>query len=353
MKGLGYYFVKGCVKFALHLYCGKIKVFGLDNIPQSRPVLFLPNHQNALIDVLLIAIDWSRKPYFLTRSDIFKRAFLKGVFNFAQMIPIYRIRDGRASLKNNQAVFDTCAELLVMNEAVVMFPEANHNLKRRVRRLSKGFTRIIFKALEKNPDLDIRIVPVGLNYKNAAAFPDEVAIYYGKDIAVQELYDPEDLKASILRIKEAVSERLKTLTTHIESEEFYEDIVGRLDTLGVNYLDPQAVNSIIRNLDVLENENKTTSKLAGILKLFKVIFMVLNFPIVLLWRTVVKPKVPEPEFMGTFRFAFALLTYPIYFGLLLILGILFWSFQVAAAIVWALFVFNYVYVRYVGPWNKD
>ena len=349
MKGLGYYFVKVCVKFALHLYCGKIKVFGLDNIPQSKPVLFLPNHQNALIDVLLIAIDWNRKPYFLTRSDVFKGAFLKGVFNFAQMIPIYRIRDGRESLKNNQAVFDTCAELLVMNEAVVMFPEANHNLKRRVRLLSKGFTRVLFNALERNPDLDIRLVPVGLNYKNAPAFPDAVALYYGKDIAVQELYDPEDLIASILRIKNAVSESLKTLTTHIESEELYEDIVGRLDTMGVNYLDPKSVNSTIRNLDTLENENKTTSKSGVVSKLLKGVFTVLNFPILLLWRTKVKPKVPEPEFMGTFRFAFAFLTYPIYFGVLLILLALFWSFSVAAAIVFALFAFNYIYVRYVGP----
>lgn len=349
MKRLGYYFVKVGVKLSLYLYCGKIKVFGLHNVPKNKPVLFLPNHQNALIDVLLIAVDCNRKPYFLTRSDVFKSTFLKAIFNFAQMIPIYRIRDGRESLKNNQAIFDTCAELLEMNEAMVMFPEANHNLKRRVRPLSKGFTRVLFNTLEKNPNLDIRLVPVGLNYKNAEAFPDEAALYYGKDIAVQELYDPEDIISSILRIKNAVSESLKTLTTHIESEELYEDIVSQLNTLGVDYLKPQDVNTTIRNLDTIENKKKTNPKSSVITKLFKGVFMFLNFPILLLWRTMVKPKVREPEFIGTFRLAFALLTYPIYFGALLTLIVSFWSLPVAIVIVIALFVFNFTYVRYVRP----
>ena len=91
------------------------------------------------------------------------------------MIPIYRIRDGRESLKNNQAVFDLCSDLLQQKEAILMFPEANHNLKRRVRPLSKGFTRILFNTLLQAPETDIQIVPVGINYKDAVRFPDQVA----------------------------------------------------------------------------------------------------------------------------------------------------------------------------------
>ena len=345
MKRVGYYFIKVWVKSALYLFFGKIKVTGLHNIPKDKPVLFLPNHQNALLDILLLVVDCNRKPYFLTRSDVFKNTFLKTIFNFFQMIPIYRIRDGRKSLKNNKEVFDICSNLLEKNEAIVIFPEANHNLKRRVRPLNKGFTRIIVNTLTKNPKLDIRLVPVGLNYKNAEIFPDQAALYYGKDIAVQEVYDAENHTSSVLQIKNKISERLKTLTTHIENEAFYDNIVGQLDMLEVEYLNPEHVNTTIRNLDAVENGKKLNSRLSFISKLFKGVFTLLNAPVLLLWRALLKPKVWEPEFMGTLRFAFALLVYPIYFIVLFAMVTLFWSSPIAIAVVSFLFVFNWLYVK--------
>ena len=62
---------------------------------------------------------------------------------------------------------------------MVIFPEGSHNLARRVRTLSKGFTRIVFDTLEKYPDINLQLVPIGVNYKNAKAWPDEAAIYFG------------------------------------------------------------------------------------------------------------------------------------------------------------------------------
>ena len=109
MKNFGYNLARLWVKIGLYLYFGKIKVSGLSHIPKDKPVLFLSNHQNALLDVLLIGIDCNRKPYFLTRADVFNSPILKAIFDIFQMIPIYRIRDGRESLKKNQAVFDRCA----------------------------------------------------------------------------------------------------------------------------------------------------------------------------------------------------------------------------------------------------
>ncbi|HZJ21288.1 MAG TPA: 1-acyl-sn-glycerol-3-phosphate acyltransferase, partial [Pricia sp.] len=73
MKNLGYRLLKLWIKAGLYLYYGKIKISGLENVPRNEPVLFLPNHQGALMDVLLIVTDCHRKPFFLTRSDVFKR----------------------------------------------------------------------------------------------------------------------------------------------------------------------------------------------------------------------------------------------------------------------------------------
>ncbi|MFS4494520.1 lysophospholipid acyltransferase family protein [Maribacter sp. 2308TA10-17] len=343
MKNLVYYLVKIWMKINLHLYYGKIKVSGLENVPKDKPVLFLPNHQSALLDVLLIATDCNRKPWFLTRSDVFKSKTLISIFNFFQMIPIYRIRDGRDSLKNNQAVFDRCSELLIQKEALLMFPEANHNLKRRVRPLSKGFTRILFNTLDKASDTDIMIVPVGINYRNAVRFPDKVALYFDTPIAVKELYNPSDEKGSINKIKEAVSNRLKKLTTHIEDEETYEETIQQLDARGVDYLNPEKVNNTLQNLSSGVDQNQKKISIFG--GISKALFTLLNLPMLLIWRTFGKPKVWEPEFMGTLRFAFALLTYPIYYGLVFTIVTLVFNPLIGSGASLGLFVFNWLVVR--------
>ncbi|WP_299531348.1 lysophospholipid acyltransferase family protein [Ulvibacterium sp.] len=341
MKKIGYYLIKAWIQGGLHLYFSKIKVHGLENVSKDKPVLFLANHQSALMDVLLIAVDCNRRPYFLTRADVFKKPLLKKFFGFLRMIPIYRIRDGRESLKNNTMVFDRCATLLDHKEAILMFPEANHSLKRRVRPLSKGFTRILFAALEQNPDLDIRLVPIGLNYQNAESFPDSTAIYFGEEIPVQQLYDPSNLISSTHTIKEEVSKVLKTLTTHIEDETSYDTIVNHLDGERTDYLDPMKVNSKLQDLKP-QRIPKTRKSENGFLQ---IAFYLFNFPIILLWKTRVRPRVWEPEFTATIRFGFALLAFPLYYTLVFIVLMFLYTPITAFVIVLGIFLFNWGYVK--------
>ena len=342
MKNLGYQLLKKYVKAALYLYYGRIEVHGLKNVPEEGPVLFLPNHQNALLDVLLIVVDCNRKPFFLTRSDVFTRPVLKRFFSFLLMIPIYRIRDGRKSLVKNEVIFDQCATLFKEGHAIVMFPEANHNLKRRVRNLSKGFTRILFNAIEKEPAQKINIVPVGLNYRKARTFPDKVSLYYGESILVNDLYTVDDKPASTMAVKEAVSNRLKRLTTHIEEEDRYEEILTQLERAGIDFLDPQEANNAQKSLDSLNLNTKEDKTSIGLLKL---LFTVVNFPVIALWRFWAKPKVWEIEFMSTLRFAFAMISYPVYYLFLLFMVASLFSYKVAFITIAFLFVFNWTYVR--------
>ncbi len=311
MKRFGYSFLKNWISLGLYFYYNKIAVKGLDTIPKDKPILFLSNHQNALLDVLLIATRCKRKPWFLARADIFKNRILSPLFHFVQMIPIFRLRDGKASLTNNEAVFNTCGELLNKGESILIFPEANHNLKRRIRPLSKGFTRIVFKALEQNKNLDLYLVPIGQNHQNPTELGDQALLCFGKAIRVQAVLS-DNPNESIHNLKTAVAEGLKTLTTHIENDSEYDTVVANLDEHNLDYLKPEAINSYLDNgLPEVGNLPKmSTSVFTGFRKL---LFYMINFPIVFIWRIFVKPKVPEQEFMGTFRFGFAMLVYPLFY----------------------------------------
>lgn len=335
------------MKAGLHSYYKKIEVVGLEHVPKDKPVLFLPNHQNALLDVLLIVTDCKRKPYFLTRSDVFGKPLLNRVFSFLRMIPIYRIRDGRHTLAKNDVIFDQCATLLGRGEAMVMFPEGNHSLKRQVRPLSKGFTRVLFRTLEKYPELDIQLVPIGLNYKDAKHFPDAVSIQYGEAIPVQSiLTKTEDISSMVNTIKQVVSESLQSLTTHISPDFDYNSTLQALDAARVNYLAPKTVNAIIGKMDTTTIEPNTKDKFQKKTSIFYMLFMMMNFPVVGLWKYVIKPKVWETEFMSTLRFATAILGYFLHYLALFLVACLILNVQTALLAILLLFGFNWLYVKY-------
>ena len=343
---VGYNIVKLWLRTGLFLYYTKMKVVGKENIPKNKPIMLLANHQNALMDPLMIAMNCGVKPYFLARSDLFKNPLVSKFLHYLQMIPIYRFRDGMDTLKNNPAIFKKCGDLLVQGETIMLFPEGNHGILRRVRwPMRKGFVRMIFSALEKEPDLDIRILPVGLNYLEAEGFPDSVSMYIGKDFAVQDYYNPNDLTASETKLKDEIYQRLKVLTTHIPDEDTYENVLTALNNQKVDYLKPNVVNGIIESIDpnVATTPNKNKTRWSSYL--IKVIFTLVNFPVIFLWNKKVKSIGMDIEFRTTLRFMLSLILFPAYYLLLYLVFRYTLGHEIALAVFVAHILFNFIYVK--------
>ncbi len=343
MRQLGYYFFKYWVSTGLFFYYKRIKIEGLENIPKDKPVLFLSNHQNALMDVLLIATRCSRKPWFLTRADVFKNSLFRPLFRFLQMLPIYRMRDGRGSLSKNKAIFDTCGSLLVSGGALLLFPEANHSLKRQVRPLSKGFTRIIDMALERQNDLDVHLVPIGQNYQCAVRWGDSAAVYYGRPIRVQEFMASKDHK---IVLKQEIFNRLTALTSHIADDRDYDGSIEKLKALDTDFTDPEKVNAKLKSLSVLPSDIAQKNNFLQTLGRF--LFYMTNLPVVFLWRVLVKPIVPEPEFISTFRFGYAMLAYPIFYMLSFLILKNLYEWKTACLLIVVHAVFNLFSTKVMG-----
>lgn len=313
------------VKCGLYYYFKKITIHGIDNIP-SGPVIFVVNHQNALLDALMIACFNPHTTYFLTRADLFKKPFVRWLLTTFKMLPIYRVRDGWQSLGENQKTFDACSEVLIRNEAVAIFPEGNHGHQRRIRQLSKGFTRLPFEALQKYPHLKINIVPVGLNFSVHQSFRSSVSIYYGTPILAND-YFKEPLPSEALRLRNDISECLKKLTTHVEDVERYDEIIQELEATKPNYLDPIATNQRIAKIERGENlpiSPSTKSNWSLIFKLLHFLSQVINFPSLLLWRKI-KKGIKDPVFEASVKFGFGIFAFPTYYFLLATVAYLFWG----------------------------
>ena len=344
MKGVLYSTLKAFIRIGFFCYFREIRMSGIQRIPQDQPVMLLPNHQNALIDALLYAaFAWGRRPYFLTRSDVFQNPVLRWLFAGLRMMPVYRLRDGRDTLHRNQAVFRRCAALFARGEHILLFPEANHNLVRRVRPLSKGFTRILTESFESYPELDIQVLPVGVNYEQADAFPDRVAFYFGTPFSARQYWSENTGELDIFPLKERVFNSMAQLTVHIPPEEDSGYWEARLEEMQVDFLDPQGLNAFMSGGKAPEPRDGERRVEAG--RIWDFIFRLLNAPVWLPWNRIAANKVPEPEFTSTFRFLFFLLAFPLYYLLLWLVLIFLWSPLWAAVAVLALFLLNLAYVK--------
>ena len=101
IKHLWYYTFRIYVKIVLFFLLKKRTVFGIENIPKEGAVLFIGNHQNALIDALIIPTITKRKIHFLARAGVFKKNIIKKFLSTLNMLPAYRLRDGVENMNKN------------------------------------------------------------------------------------------------------------------------------------------------------------------------------------------------------------------------------------------------------------
>jgi 1-acyl-sn-glycerol-3-phosphate acyltransferase len=293
----------------LFFYFKKIKVVNVENVPKTGAVLFLANHQNALMDALLIATKCGRLSYFLTRASAFKNGFITKILNSLLMLPVYRLRDGWNNLSKNNAIFNTSAKLLGEGHALAIFPEGSHHINRTVRPLSKGFIRVIFETFERYPKMQLQLVPVGFNFQQAEKFGDCVSLNYGDPISLKA-DTITDNNESIVKLKEQVKQHICLLTSHIEAEN-YNITLKKLEDLKVDFLNPEAVNRCIAsNFETCEPSPKDGFPILK--KFFKFCLILALLIPYLIWKWGIQPKVEEIEFVSTFRFAVAISIVPIY-----------------------------------------
>jgi 1-acyl-sn-glycerol-3-phosphate acyltransferase len=307
-------FIQSYLKLGFKFYYQKTSAVYLEKIPKDKAVLFLGNHQNALLDPLILTVKSNRINHFLTRAAVFKNLTVAKILNSLQMLPVYRMIDGVNTIQKNKPIFTFCTQLLRDKKSIVLFPEGSHSLRRKVRPLKKGAARIIEETLQNYPTTEIIIIPVGVNYQSPTKYGDSMSIYFGHHISPNNYWNGQNL--DILGLNKELSENLKTLTTHIKSSADYELSIKKLEKLKVDFTSPVGVNECLNNNFKYSGKKEQTS----------VIFLMISFLIklfyfipYLIWKKVAYPKIKEKEFIGTFRYSLIITLAPIHLILMTVL----------------------------------
>ena len=210
--------------YVLHrLYYRRLTVVGYEKIPANTPVIFAPNHQNALMDALAVLFTARRHVVFMARADIFKKPAVAKILNMLQILPIYRIRDGVEALGRNQEVFDNTVDVLKSNIPLCILPEGNHEGQKRLRPLKKGIFRIAFQTEESNSfNLNLHIIPVGLDYSDYFNAGSDLTVVFGTPIKVADYAEQyrENEQNTINTLMHLLAENMRSVMIHIPEEHY-------------------------------------------------------------------------------------------------------------------------------------
>lgn len=240
---LGYWFLKQYMRFANWLILKKTVVTGKDKIPANKPIVFAPNHQNALNDPMAVLLNTRYQPVWLARADIFgKYKAIDIILRFMKIIPVYRLRDGRENLEKNTETFSASIKVLENNSALALFPEAAHTFRNQMMPHKKAVPRIVFMAEEQSGNkLDIQIIPTGIYYSHFWKYNRTLIVNFGAPIRVNDYMEAyrRNPNAAIMALKTKIHDAILPLIINIKSKQFYEDFERIREMYGRHFLTRQ------------------------------------------------------------------------------------------------------------------
>ncbi len=254
------------------MYCKNISVVNADNVALDAPVILASNHPNSFLDALIIATSISKPIYFLARGDAFNKPAVAAILRRLNMIPIFRLSEGKGNLQKNEATFNECVEVLRQNGIILIFSEGICINEWQLRPLKKGTARLLQRALLSGIN-NVTIQPMLIAYDTFERAPKNVELNFLPPIRKQQMREVEspDFNGS-----------------------FTSDLYNRLDGAM-----PSGVTS--DHTSVLKKVFLALPALTGYIS---------QYWYFALWRRIAKKKTKGTVFFDSVLFGCLLLTYP-------------------------------------------
>ena len=195
----------------LRCYFRKLHIHGMQHIPENGPVLLVANHPNAFLDALLIAAFTQRPLHFLARGDAFTNPILAHIFRSFNMLPVYRISEGKENLGKNTDTFDASHEVLKQQGIVLIFGEGWCVQNWDLRQLKKGTARIAERAWNDPQTQNMVVVPIGLTYEHFEGGGKSVVMQADTPITKKDNSQQKTGASFVKWLNQTITERLGKL----------------------------------------------------------------------------------------------------------------------------------------------
>jgi 1-acyl-sn-glycerol-3-phosphate acyltransferase len=206
-----YLLVKFLTNFSLWVYCKRFSLFNAGVTKITTPMILGCNHPNSFLDAIVVGAKMKQRVHFMTRSDVFQKAWVRAILRSVNMIPVYRIRDGKENLGKNDASFEETRKILLRGEQVLIFVEGFCKYQTTLQLpLKKGGPRMLTQAWEDG--VDAKMLPVWIRYNSFTKFPKEIDINFGTPFGKEILKGTEEAGATLLAINKETEKQLQQLS---------------------------------------------------------------------------------------------------------------------------------------------
>lgn len=157
------YILKFFIRLALSIFCKEVHVKNKHLLDTKGPLFIIANHPNSFLDAIIIGAYYNRRVYFLARGDVFEKKVYRFFLNALNMIPVYRLREGKEFLHLNDYAIRKSIQLISEGESVLIFIEGVCVNDHQLQPFKKGTARILEGLHQLNVFPIIHIAGIGYN----------------------------------------------------------------------------------------------------------------------------------------------------------------------------------------------
>jgi 1-acyl-sn-glycerol-3-phosphate acyltransferase len=199
---------------ALHWFYSDIRIVGEEKIPVGGPLLIAVNHQNALVDSLIVGWLVPRPISMTAKATLADNPFIAILFRILHVVPLRRVSD-EAQRSNglpvdrsrNAGAFKEILNLLGRNGAVLIFPEGKSHNELGLEPLKTGLARLALQARDKSAIKGLKILPLGLVFEDKGTPSTVVGAHVGQVIEMDSWPDKDHTK-----LTEEIADRLRAVS---------------------------------------------------------------------------------------------------------------------------------------------
>lgn len=166
--------LRALFRVVVDVFYRRVEVVGLEHVPSAGPLIVTANHQNALVDPMLLVAALPRRLRPVAKAPLFRHPVIAPFLHAIGAIPVHRRQESAGRAARNEELFHAAAATLAAGGAILIFPEGVSQPEPRLMPLRTGAARMLLAAeatiRAQEGTAAVTLLPVGLVLHDPGTF---------------------------------------------------------------------------------------------------------------------------------------------------------------------------------------